>query len=182
MILIAIVLNNKFGSNRIYRLFPFYVLGYYLNNSKLSLLNSNLGKILLGGAFFVIHVLLAKYWYPSQPIEDIVSVKHLNIIISSLPYRMITALIGCITYYLLFQSLSLFRNKRVFNVLGTRTLGIYVIHLLIVNLFLSKLNIYIHGGLLSTLLITVILTSISTLFVMILEKSTVLNKMFLGRF
>lgn len=180
LVLLSVFLRHRFDSGRIYRLYPFYVLGYYI--SKVNWKTRQL-HFLAGG--IILHCFLAMIWFPIQPSSSITPYRIINHFLSSLPFRFLVSLIGCISYYSLFRVIGGLLDNSWLNRLGRLTLGIYTFHLLIVRLS-SRFFIFPHinNNLLQLLFLfalLVLLLSISYYVVSYISKNRVMGLLFLGR-
>ncbi len=180
LVLLSFLLGHRFDSGRIYRLFPFYVLGYYI--SRLNLKTSQLG-FLAGG--IILHCFLAMFWFPSQPSSSITHYPMINHFLSSLPYRLIVSLIGCVSYYALFKVIGGFFDNSWLNKFGKLTLGIYTFHLLAVRLssqyiVFPRINNY-YFQILMLVLLLVFFMFMSYFAISCLSKNRIMGLLFLGR-
>ncbi len=159
LVLFSKIASGIADTGRIYRLFLFYILGYYCKRLKMN----QLWKIAL--PFVLIGFAVTIYFWRMTPSQSlIVNNDLLNSIFATTPYRLVVSLLGCITFLFLGQLFSKFLDRTVLNVLGKKTLGIYAIHLAILIPLYSYFPIILNYWV-SLLFYTMSLIIISLLFI-----------------
>lgn len=168
-----------FDIHRITRLFPFFVLGTIMRNVSVeSFLRNRFSFVVL----LVSYSVLAFFWYPNGLPSCYEMHPILESLINSPIYRLVVSITGCcfmLSLGMIFESVL---KKSFFLDIGKKTLGIYVIHLFLINhLFIPFFDgVDISYNLLSLTLTTLVLVCSALLVIFLLGKNKWTSIAFLG--
>lgn len=174
LVIISLLLPGIADTFRIYRLYIFFTIGFYCKRVDLSSSKWRWYYVtVLFAAYF-----LSTYFWVLNPNANVLSNQMINSLLSSNPYRMFVSLTGCFTFLFIGQLLSGYFNSSILSKLGRITLGIYAIHLFIINTGINlPLNMNYYMALI-VLSITLLLVSCVIYFVM--SKFKITRLLFLG--
>lgn len=172
-------LGGYFDFERILRLFPFFAIGTYMRNDGVEAFFNH--KALLF-ALLLMYAVLGFFWYPGGVPEKLNLSPFVASIISTIPYRMLVSVVGCILMFSFGVVVEKYLKLTIITKVGTKTLGIYAIHLFLINnvstLVLKR--VIISYNIFTLLLITLILMCLSLLIVYLLEMNKWTSMSFLG--
>ncbi len=174
--------NTKiFGYEYIAYYFIFYVLGYYANKYQRFLPKQ---ELLICGCFFL-WLLMACFWTPNDIPFILKDVHFIPSQLLQLCYRMLTPMVFLVWMYSVAPKIKV-GNSWIWKLLiefGQISLGIYVVHMVVKNLFAQKLyeTVPIGPFWLHVVIEFIILTVFSIVVVRLILKSNVLAKWLLGK-
>ena len=169
-LVIGALSNGLFDFTRCGRLYLFFVIGFMCKNHRIRC---------MGGLLMLAYLILAYYWYPNRTSISGIDSAFINRIISSLPYRLIVSLCGCLAFLYVGQLTEKIFASTILNRIGGRTLGIYVIHLTIIQFGASLFSTY--NFYMTILLYTTLFVLISDGVVLLLERSKYTSFFMLGQ-
>ena len=172
--LLSSSIHGILGSSLITKYYFYYMLGYFLAFKNIINTIPQKKYSIITVICILSFIILGYFWERTglifTPFEEIKFNKLINI-----PYNIITALVGIVGTILIFKSIKI--TSKITLYIGKRTLAIYAIHFLIIDLLkiIPIHNIY-------TIIITLPITIISSL---LLEYLLSINKytslLFLGK-
>ena len=176
---ILVVLNDVriFGIQYILYYYIFYVLGYYVNKYALVCKNITAGAVLL-----VIWFVLGSFWKPSS-LPDFLPFTGIFAMIIKFAYKFVIAFVAV---FALFNIISKFLNhsSKTNNLLcefGKVSLGIYIVHLIIVNYIINLFRLFIYKEWMIVGVSFIFLVILSYLFVKLLMKWNCSSRILLGK-
>ena len=182
IILISLFLPNFFNVERYVWLFPFY-LGGYMYFEKCRDFEEKHTHLMscMGGAFLIYLFALVYYGYEDYIYttgtciikEGRISILQLHIDL----FRLFVGILGVVSVYGLSLTTKLIKVPNWITKIGSRTLGIYIIHMFftpIISEFAIGVNYII------IILEAVALIALSYFITILLEKKRILNKLLLG--
>ncbi len=171
--------SDTFDIKRIMRLFPFLVLGTYIKEDRFRLFFMKKTVILV---LIIAYTILAIYWYPNGFPEQMRINTFFGRLLSSFPYRLIVSLIGCLMAFSFGNIFAPFKGVSFLNYIGTKTLGIYAIHLFVVlYIALPLINGFsITYSPFNLLIITLLLVLLSIFLIRIIEMNKLTRLLLLG--
>ncbi len=125
--------GGYFDAERIFTLYFVYVLGYLINKYKV-LTQITESKYRLFAIFcIIISFILTSFLWSLSPDNCPLYPISLSSIVNTLPFRVLVSLLGCFSILLIF-----FINDRrnlILNSVGTCSLGLYVVHMRVLDVF-----------------------------------------------
>lgn len=171
-------LRVVFDLQRIMRLFPFYVLGSYMRKANIERFFNNKTILFLLLSFYAI---IGFFWFPNGMPEWLAFSPIFNLVTSSFFYRLLVSFTGCMLCFSAGIIVEPYLNKNFLIKIGTKTLGIYAIHLFIIHRLISFMqDSAIPYNIFNLVGITVLLVSVSLLMIFLFEKQKWSRLLFLG--
>lgn len=133
---ISIILNGLFGSFLVLKFYFYYMVGYFISKKKLIYCKPK-QKYIATILSFILFIILGYYWKRIELSFYFFDVFTYNQYIN-LAYKVITAITGIICCILIFTSIK--SSCRIMQYIGKRSLAIYAIHYIIIDLLLTIEN------------------------------------------